>query len=175
MDAHTLDLINSAAEHHALPPTLVRAIVMVESGGHSDVQRYEPAFYTRYIEGKPYKSFGLSHLSEGYQRATSYGLMQVMGEVARELGLTSPSIEKALCDPATCLDYGCKLLAKLADKYQSRPDKWPAVCAAYNGGPGAVRGVGIYDNPKYPAKVAYQLTLLGVRMDDTWSALNGRN
>lgn len=172
MDAQTLlPLIEQAAKAYGLPARLVRAIVQVESGGRPDVQRHEPAFYERYVDGKPYQTFGLSRQTEGYQRATSYGLMQVMGEVARELGLTDRSIEQALYIPASGLNYGCKRLAQMVKRFSARPDKWMAATSAYNGGPGAVNGVGIYDNPKYVAKVGYELAKLGVRIGGRWEDL----
>ncbi|MGD0955720.1 MAG: hypothetical protein ABR953_02685 [Candidatus Acidiferrales bacterium] len=43
-------------------------------------------------------------------RPISWGLMQVMGQVARKHGFTGKFLS-ALCDPVTALDIGCAALA----------------------------------------------------------------
>lgn len=173
LDDKTVSLAVDAASKYNLPASLVKSIIMVESAGKANAERFEPAFKERYIDPRPWPTFGLPLPDEYRQRATSCGLMQVMGQVAREFGMKDPDIKGALTTPAVGIDYGCKLLARLSKKYDGRADKWQAVCAAYNGGPGAVKGVNIYSNPKYPAKVAYQLSLLGLSLDDGWTALDG--
>jgi soluble lytic murein transglycosylase-like protein len=52
-----------------------------------------------------------AHLSptEAYARAFSWGLMQVMGQVAREQNFVGPSFAE-LCDPAIGLEIGCRVL-----------------------------------------------------------------
>ena len=71
--------------------------------------RYEPAFYKRYIEPQLTPDASVSQ-SEARMRAFSWGLMQVMGQVAREHGFSSNSLAE-LCDPVTGLDVGCRVLA----------------------------------------------------------------
>ena len=52
--------------------------------------------------------------TESRMRAFSWGLMQVMGQVAREHGFSGRSLAQ-LCEPATGLEIGCRVLAaKLA-------------------------------------------------------------
>lgn len=151
------DIIAREAYKNGLPPELVTAIIAVESSGNPTASRYEPGFYERYI--LPLADDGLTRppdttrATERRHRATSWGLMQVMGQVARELGYTGDL--PALVYPATNIMFGCKLLAQLAKTYAGRPDKWAAVASAYNGGRGAPRGPGIEDdrNPEYAAKV----------------------
>jgi len=78
-------LIVKVATDHGLPPTLVRAMVMVESGGDTFATRYEPGFFEKYVRNDgSVKAFAPCSLqTERVMRATSFGLMQVMGQVAR--------------------------------------------------------------------------------------------
>lgn len=94
------NLAKEIAGKYALEPALVCAIVEQESMWNPWAIRYEPAFYAHYV--MPQR--GLS-ATEAYARAFSWGLMQVMGEVAREEGFHGDL--PSLCDPATGLDAGC--------------------------------------------------------------------
>lgn len=145
-------LIVKVATDHGLPPTLVRAMVMVESGGDTFATRYEPGFFEKYVRNDgSVKAFAPCSLqTERVMRATSFGLMQVMGQVARERGYLGPFLS-SLCDPATGLQFGCLHLAAFRRRFAGLG--WDAVCAAYNGGAGAVRGQHEFRNPDYPAKV----------------------
>jgi len=126
-------LIARAARQHGLPIPLVTAIVQVESGGDPWAARYEPAFFTRYVEKIRVRAFGgCSADTERSLRATSFGLMQIMGQVARERGFEGPYLTE-LCDPEVGLEYGCRHLAWLRGRYFAT-DGWPGVIAAYNAG-----------------------------------------
>jgi soluble lytic murein transglycosylase-like protein len=93
--------IAQAARRHELDPALLTAVVGQESG-----------FRQRAISS-----------------AGAMGLMQLMPETARELGVRDPF------DPAQNLDGGAKYLRGLIDRYHGRLD---LALAAYNAGPGAV-------------------------------------
>ena len=121
-----LSLAHDAALAHALWPELVCAVIEQESSWDRWAVRYEPAFYKRYIEPQIARSGGdtaTRHLgaqraalseTEARARAFSWGLMQLMGQVAREHGFSGNSLAE-LCDPATGLEVGCRVLAaKLA-------------------------------------------------------------
>jgi len=69
----------------------------------------------------------------------SWGVMQVMGQVAREFGFKEPSLTE-LCDPATGIEFGCRILA--ARLARSKGDV-SAALLAWNGGADA----------NYPAEV----------------------
>ncbi|HXX20805.1 MAG TPA: transglycosylase SLT domain-containing protein [Candidatus Acidoferrum sp.] len=111
-----LALARAAAEKHALDFTfsvssvpctgtaLVCAIVEQESAWDAHAIRYEPAFRTRYVA-----PLGLPPTEE-IARSISWGLMQVMGQVAREHGFQGKFLS-ALCEPAAGLDIGCAVLA----------------------------------------------------------------
>ena len=127
--AELLALARRAAETHALWPELVCAIVEQESSWNPWALRYEPAFYEKYIAtcltARPPDVHAprLGALTspsipddptESRARAFSWGLMQVMGQAAREHGFDGASLA-ALCDPAAGLEIGCRVFAaKLA-------------------------------------------------------------
>lgn len=143
------DLIVTMADSYQLPVVIVRAMVAHESvGGITHAARFEQEFYDRYI--KPLKAVprpeGCSQATERILRATSFGLMQVMGQTAREMGFAGWLTE--LTVPAVGLEWGCRYLRQLSDKYLAEGG-WPGVMRAYNGGPGN------WDNlaSKYPSLI----------------------
>src|SRR5271155_4197450 len=95
-----LSLARDAAAKHSLDAALVCAIVEQESAWDAHAIRYEPAFRTRYVA-----PLGLPPTEE-IARSISWGLMQVMGQVAREHGFESKFLS-ALCEPEFGLDTGC--------------------------------------------------------------------
>ena len=96
-------LVKQTADRHQLYPELVCAIVEQESSWNSWAVRYEPAFRSRYVA-----PLGLPPTEE-VSRATSWGLMQVMGQVAREAGFSGKFLSQ-LCDPPTGVEIGCVVL-----------------------------------------------------------------
>lgn len=135
MNKVTDEQIFIAAESYQLPLVIVNGIVMVESGGNPFAMRFEQAFYDHYIKGKPLSFIpaGCSRDTEAICRATSFGLMQIMGETARNVGFRGWPGE--LLSPLVGLEWGCRYLRRLADRYLAEGG-WPMVCRAYNGGPG---------------------------------------
>jgi hypothetical protein len=71
---------------------------------------------------------------EWWAQQASWGLLQIMGAVAREHGFRGPYLT-ALCDPVVNLRLGGAHLRKLLTRYGG--DLARALCA-YNGGPGSV-------------------------------------
>jgi len=108
-----LVLVRDAANRYELWSEIVCAVIEQESAWDPWALRYEPAFYQRYVQ--PQVSRGsINNETEARARAFSWGLMQVMGQVAREHGFAARSLTE-LCEPATGLDVGCRVLtAKLA-------------------------------------------------------------
>jgi soluble lytic murein transglycosylase-like protein len=103
-----LHLARSVASTHSLDSALVCAVVEQESAWNPHAIRYEPAFRARYVA-----SLGLPPTEE-VARSISWGLMQVMGQVAREHGFTGKFLS-GLSDPGAGLDIGCAVLvAKIA-------------------------------------------------------------
>lgn len=144
--------LTSAATAHDLPSGLIQALFMVESSGNSLAMRFEQIFYDRYIKGKPLSFVppGCSKDTEAIGRATSWGLLQIMGETARSVGFRGWFGE--LLTPEVGLEWGCRYLARLRDRFLNNGG-WEVVCRAYNGGPGNAH------NPAntYPAKVLAHL------------------
>ena len=142
-NAELTTLIKSAASRRSLPWELVYAICQVESSLNPSAIRHEPRY--RWLVGDN----ETMSPTERQDQMTSWGLMQVMGAVARELGHTGPLSD--LLDPPTGLFYGCLHLRRFRAKY----DIWPDVIAAYNAGsPRRVAGqIGSYVNQSYVDKV----------------------
>ena len=103
-----LELAREIAEAHKLDGELVCAVIEQESQWNPFAIRYEPAFLARYIA--PLYAAGKMTPTEAYARSFSWGLMQVMGQVAREFGFQKESLAE-LCDPATGIEIGCLVLA----------------------------------------------------------------
>jgi len=93
------------APKYGLDIAVVCAVIEQESDWYTFAYRYEPAFFNRYIAPQA----NLHSPSEAHARSASFGLMQVMGQVARELGFTGPSLLE-LTDPDIGVEYGCKRL-----------------------------------------------------------------
>ncbi len=106
------DLVTLArriCQQHNLDPALVCAVIEQESGWNPWAIRYEPAFFTRYVA--PLYTNNKVSASEAYARGFSWGLMQVMGQVARENGFDAPFLS-ALCDPEQGIAVGCRVLVR---------------------------------------------------------------
>lgn len=119
-------LITETAIRHDLPPEIVRGMVIVESGGNTRATRHEPAFKRRYIDPLKFPE------KEAYARATSWGLLQIMGQTARSIGYKGPFED--LLKPENGLEWGCEYLEAIRAKYPREP--WEVIVRAYNGGPG---------------------------------------
>jgi soluble lytic murein transglycosylase-like protein len=120
-------LARDAAAQQALDPALVCAIVEQESAWDPHAIRYEPAFRQRYVA-----PLGLPPTEE-VARSISWGLMQVMGQVARERNFTAKSLAE-LCDPATGLAIGC---AVFAAKLRASDNDVQRALERWNGGANA--------------------------------------
>jgi soluble lytic murein transglycosylase-like protein len=107
-----LTLARKAAASQSLDPGLVCAVIEQESGWNPWAIRYEPLFFSKYVASL-YTNNKIS-ASEAYARGFSWGLMQVMGQVAREAGFDALFLS-ALCDPEQGLAVGCKVLRKKLD------------------------------------------------------------
>ncbi len=99
--------------------------------------RYEPLFFAKYVASL-YTNNKIG-ASEAYARGFSWGLMQVMGQVARESGFDALFLS-TLCDPEQGLAVGCKVLRKKIDAMAGDTTRG---LLAWNGG----------GNPAYPAQV----------------------
>jgi soluble lytic murein transglycosylase-like protein len=130
VDPHQFDpLIHASAGRWGrfykvlVPEDVVRGIINAESAFNTNAVRTEP-------DGR-----------------VSRGLMQVLEDTARALGLEDP---KRLHDPLIGIDYGVKLFAKLLSQYQGDTAK---AVSAFNAGRPRYTDVGAYANQAYIDKV----------------------
>lgn len=142
------DIIQTVAATHRLDWHLVAAIVMTESGGNCWKPRHEPAYQWIWHPRELAEKVGVSYPTMLMLQRSSWGPMQVMGAVAYELGLPQDMVPTQLCLPHIGIEYGCRLLAKLFQKYNEESD----VIAAYNAGSARIIN-GMYANQKYVDKV----------------------
>lgn len=117
-------LIVEQAKLTGVSPMLLAAVIHQESSGNVWAVRYEPAFERRYLSNKT------RHSLEGYVpklctldseiklRATSFSLMQILGQVARERGFKGEFLTELL-DPKTNLKWGSEYLQTLLLKHQN--------------------------------------------------------
>jgi soluble lytic murein transglycosylase-like protein len=137
VSAQLVALARKAAAVQSLDPALVCGVVEQESAWNPWAMRYEPAFFAKYVASL-YTNNKVS-ASEAYSRGFSWGLMQVMGQVARENGFDAVFLS-ALCDPEQGLAIGCKVLRK---KFDAMAGDTSRTLLAWNGGA----------NPAYPGQV----------------------
>jgi soluble lytic murein transglycosylase-like protein len=167
MEPLIIDALRDAARSFGLDPLLVRALVEVESGGDPYAWNPEPGY--RYFwdvrKRQPFRPVTAAEVrskhppadfvclagdpdQEWWGQQVSWGLMQVMGAVARERGFRGRYLPQ-LCAIASNLTYGCGHLAVLLA--WARNDQEQAL-AAYNGGRGG-NSQRPFRNAAYAAKV----------------------
>jgi len=112
IDSTAVASAKNIAIAQGLDPTLVCAVIEQESGWNTYAIRYEPGFMAKYVA--PLYTTNKINATEAYARSFSWGLMQTMGQVAREIGYTD--FLPKLCDPATGVLIGCKVLKMKLDK-----------------------------------------------------------
>lgn len=142
-------IIEGFSRRHGLDPLIVKSLVLVESGGYTWAWNPEPRYrylwdvkrdaaFRRLTEAEiasktPPEGFYAvqgDRDQEFWAQQASWGLMQVMGAVAREMGFKGPYLPQ-LCEPSVGVEIGCLYLARLL--------KWAngniaQALAAYNGG-----------------------------------------
>ena len=141
------ELVLKKATEFKLDVNLVRAIISTESSWNPFAIRYEPQWRYFYETRSLASLLGITHPTMELFQATSYGLMQIMGSVAYELGFRQSPV--LLCDPEINLHYGCKKLKKLFEKYGHEDD----VISSYNQGNPRKNNGGMYLNQRYCDKV----------------------
>ena len=143
--------LEAIAQQFSLDPDLLHAQVLVESGAKTHAYRFEPGFWHRYMMNKPeWDGANPERVS------ASYGLLQIMYPVARELGYRD--IPEHLFAPVTGLHWGAKKLQTLKDWAQGDMER---ALAAYNGGMGGNKQRP-FRNVEYVNKVYKHLELVKV-------------
>lgn len=134
-------LIEQHPDRGDVPVACVKAICMVESGFDEWAYRHEPGY--RWLVGNAETLTP----TERAAQMSSFGLMQVIGAVAREAGLTGYLTK--LCDPFTGLKYGMLHLRTFYAKYGN----WQDALASYNAGSPKLGPDGHYLNDHYVKNV----------------------
>ena len=147
------------SHQYGVPLDLLRAIVLTESGGDRFAMRYEPRY--RWLwdvkRNRPYSSktpdlfpapAGVSRETERTGQMTSWGLMQVMGAVARERGFDGRFLSE-LCSIEVGMRYGCQHLVA----YRKRYGNWEAAAVSYNAGSPRRKEDGTWVNQAYIDKL----------------------
>lgn len=171
MSVHTVStfrhLIDAAATRHGLEPRVVCAQVQVESTANPWAWNPEPKYrwFWDVRLKRPFRALDPSEIArkappadfhcyagdpdqEWWGQQASWGLLQVMGAVARELGFTGDYLSQ-LCEPVLNLELGC---TKLGTELTKTGDIRSAL-ARYNGGPKGNAPGGPLRNEPYVQKV----------------------
>lgn len=150
-----LEFAESVAAKYSIDPNLITAFCMIESSANAYAVRYEPAYKYLLNPADYAKSLGLSLATETVLQMMSWGPMQIMGGVARELGFNGPLTQ--LTDPELALNLSCKHYLKFFAKYGSMQD----AVSAYNQGSPRKDSNGKYINQDYVNKVMTKYKQLG--------------
>lgn len=148
--------IETVSATHGLDSNLIEAIVLTESGGNPYASKPEPTYKYLVIAktGRPFRSMTPAEVAsktpptdfhgilpsgsvqEWWGQQQSWGLMQVMGAVARELGFKAPYFSE-LTEPLTGLHFGCKHFAAQLAWAKGHVNQ---ALGAYNAGRGGWNG-----------------------------------
>jgi hypothetical protein len=135
--------ISRAAKEHALDPVLVAAFIAAESAGIANRTRFEPAWNAFNSPATFAQTLQITLNTEKMAQSHSYGLLQVMGATARDLGYAG--YLHLLCDRSLGLELGCKFLAKKKNKYPDLKD----MISSYNAGTPRKDSSNHYANQQY--------------------------
>jgi len=138
------EIINKYANKYGIPAALIRAIIQVESSRDNYAIRHEPHYQWLYRPEYYAKKHFVTVSTEIIAQKISWGPMQVMGAVARELGFDGRFLSE-LTNPELGIKYGCKHLKNFYNKYGN----WTDAIAAYNAGSPRKREDGRYMNQSY--------------------------
>jgi len=129
---------------------IICGIIQKESAFNPYTARYEPHYRWLYKPEKFYKTYSSSIKTEIVFQKTSWGLMQVMGALARELGYEKP-LPFLFVDVEAQLGLGITYFKMLLDRYGNIED----AVSAYNAGYPAKNEAGMYINQNYVSDVLF--------------------
>jgi hypothetical protein len=139
--------IRDFAGRFGIDPKLVIALATVESGMNPWKVRFEPQWkYFHYVREYA-EQLSISYATEMACQQMSWGMMQVMGSVAREHGFKDDLTK--LTNPQLGLQFGLTHLQKMLKTYPVEED----AVAAYNAGKPRKLSSGLYVNSLYVDKV----------------------
>ncbi len=147
---HLEQIAEQEARRWKLNPAVVKAVIQVESSWNPRARRYE--------SGKDARE-GNKRDDGEWEINASWGLMQIMGYTARQLGFPRQWPFDLLYSPELNIYLGCKLLRLLLDRVErvarmNALSPLAVALARYNGGPrGNPRKDGTLRNQHYVNKV----------------------
>lgn len=147
-------LADGLSVEYAVDKNLVRAVIKVESSWQPVCTRFEAHYRWTYFPRDWAHKLNIPYEAELFFQKSSWGIMQVMGALARELGHKNHIVD--LCEPEIGARFGVMYLAKLQKRYEVESD----VIAAYNAGSPRKTSGGMYQNQRYVDKVHQELNLL---------------
>jgi len=135
-------LIYKFCKEYKVRPDILSALIFQESRGDIWAQRYELGFYKKFIEWRGRNDLSgyvppqlPTLITEKMNRATSFGLCQLLGETLRVQGFKGDYMIEA-CNPEINIKYGCLYLKKCLDlniKQGSEILQYKAALSLYNG------------------------------------------
>ena len=135
-------------------PALLYAIALVESNLDPNAARYEPNWKYPFRVNSFAKNLKITRDTELVFQSTSWGLMQIMGTVAREMGYDDPLTD--LTNPHNNMRIACLKLSALYEKWNNLE----SVVSSYNQGYPKKSNNGKFANQEYVDKVLKQYNLL---------------
>lgn len=137
-------------------PVVFAAIIDVESEWNPFAFRYEHGVsYYAEVEEHATRHLGNHPVLERTLQKCSFGLAQIMGATARDLGFQGPL--QTLFTPELSVEWGLRNWARNAKRYERMTD----LIAAYNAGSVRKEAIdGTYRNQRYVNKV---LRAMGVK------------
>jgi soluble lytic murein transglycosylase-like protein len=146
-----IKVVESEALSQGIDSDLAIAIASVESNFDPWAVRFESRWKYLLDVEKYARNLVISQDTERVLQSCSWGLMQVMGSVARELGYNGHLAKLCLAESGAY--YGCKMLVKLSKRNTEEAD----LIAAYNAGSARRKANGKYVNQEYVDKVFHVL------------------
>jgi hypothetical protein len=150
--------ISQKARKYRVPPELLAALIQEESRFDIWATRTEPHYKLNKVVQREARAHskrfnGIPTVqTEIDDRSRSYGLMQPMGQVAREQGFNNQFLAE-LYLPENSIEQGAKLLRKKFDRYGTDT---LAVISSYNQGTARKQG-GTFTNARYVYRVSVAL------------------
>lgn len=132
------EMIKTISLNQEINPKLVQAIVCKESGGDSNAVRFEIGYFDNGVVKSEALTWEKSHKgmpsyqTERAMRATSFGLLQIMGQLAREQGYKGDFLTYLL-DPRENILFGITIMKKWLVRLKGNVDH---LILAWNRGPG---------------------------------------
>lgn len=157
MNENNIKLIREIARTLSVDPDLAQAIATIESNCDFLAVRFEPKWVT-FLNVSQYSwESRISPMTEQVLQAMSWGPLQIMGTVCREMGFKGKLVELA-SQPNLSIHYGCLKIKSCLERYNG---SLPHAISAYNAG-SAIRTIPDkgFSNQDYVNRVTAELNRL---------------